>query len=287
MFPASPMNNAVDCRSGYSEAASQFGRRDAVVGSVSLPDVKNVLLGKFGITNGLAALHSFRVLANGFLLACGHAAFQRRIAVIVGFRAEPQVGRIYARWIVATVAYTKAVWNWAMRQLVRVSVCRHLPPSDHNLTMPEVGAGTSPNPALARFVNLRPKADGRIGNIGDPKSLPATAAAKPTDSFAKVNRIDMERLAADFANSVRGGKLGVHWSLLGFRAMPLGVSAPQGFLCSPIIQRVTNKNAHRSERVCTQALVGVLAAGSNFMGVEPNLLATRRDRRPRHCAGKV
>lgn len=34
-----------------------------------------------------------------------------------------------------------------------------------------------------------------------------------------------------------------------------------------------NKNAHRSERVCTQALVGICAAGGYFTGVEPNLLA--------------
>ena len=57
----------------------------------------------------------------------------QRIFVISGGK---QVGRIYALPIVAAVANLKPCWYFAICQLIRKSVNKYSPPSNHYLSIP-------------------------------------------------------------------------------------------------------------------------------------------------------
>lgn len=236
MLPALAMNDAADVPKGYAKCVAQLGQRE-VAGSVLPADFSHLLAGKFGVMPDLAPRDAFRVLAKAVVLACRHTFFASGIAAVFGVGSEPQMRRVHAGAIVATVADGKARRDWAVCQFIGIPMCADGPVVDRDNAVPVV-CSSGPNPACAGLVNRSPEAGNGVGHMRASEGAMAGSAAKLSSPFAKVSGPDVKGLATSYANGVGGGRLGVHWSLLGFRAMPLGVSAPQGFLRYPIIQRM-------------------------------------------------
>lgn len=84
------------------------------------------------------------------------------ITKIIPLRSNPEVARVYAGPVIASVAHAKIIWNYSAVKLVRKTMSvfpgASTSRSNANGSIPIASERSLPCPASIRFQNLSPKA---------------------------------------------------------------------------------------------------------------------------------
>lgn len=141
-------------------------------GFAKLPNIKNLLLGKFG--GWIVASFDGAILHHlGHRFSFAMSSFCNHISHIVCASSKKEVVRVAARRIVAMVKHGQAFWNRAFNLLIGVAMSGNNLAKYHVISIPLFTGTSCPEPARAEFwspcrnwavfINLLPECFRRIG----------------------------------------------------------------------------------------------------------------------------
>ena len=166
MKPRSVANNTANLSAPYAISLAQFLTAYSSCGLGA--DLLHNLRSQFGTPMPFTARPGFWAQARGVLIAKLSASFGMHIGVVIRSCTQPEVRRVNAQSHIAGVANQHSFRDRTMGQLVGEAVrpC-HMALTDTESPVPIRHFTGLPYPAVARSINLRPKAlDNVFGSCG-------------------------------------------------------------------------------------------------------------------------
>jgi hypothetical protein len=165
MFPSASIYNTFNGSQGHVILNSKAWQR--MTSGTQFSNLKNIRLAQLCTMVLLTTGAGFGMRGISILNATGGAlrmflkhlsAFCRHVACIVRVCAKPQMFRVHARRIVATMQHVQSFRDFAVMQYPRDTMCQFHSPIMRDAPIAMFVATSCPQPTVIRFVNIGPKA---------------------------------------------------------------------------------------------------------------------------------